>query len=108
MKRKRNGKRIKKKFKILIDTATKKGKVLTKIFKELKKKSWTCAKCEELLQIIYNPSLVDKKRKGTTKGMKRKTARLAYMNTPRQKKLKEVMRLHHKEGYTLKEAWTMV
>lgn len=90
--KKRNGKKLKKKFKILIDTATKKGKVLTRIFRELKKKSWTCAKCEELLQIIYNPQLAR-----TTNGRKKPNTRA-----------KRAMRLHHTQGISLREAWSRV
>ena len=104
--KKRNGKKLKKKFKILIDTATKKGKVLTRIFRELKKKSWTCAKCEELLQIIYNPQLA----RTTKKGDLRKTSRRAYMNGRKKPntRAKRAMRLHHTEGISLREAWRRV
>jgi transposase-like protein len=104
MKRRR---KIKKQFKALMDLTTKKGKVLKKIFGELNKKRWSCKQCEELLLIIKNPSL----RNGTKKGMKRKTARLAYMNGRKNGKntrAKEAMKIHHSEGVSLREAWRRV
>lgn len=97
-------KKIKKQFKALMDLTTKKGKVLKKIFGELNKKRWTCKQCEELLLIIKNPSL----RNGTKKGMKRKTARRAYMNGRKSGRAKRAMKLHHSEGISLREAWRRV
>ena len=93
MKRRR---KIKKQFKALMDVTTKKGKILKKIFTQLNKKKWTCAKCEELLQIIYNPQLA---KKGKTKARNgRKT------NT----RAKRAMSIHHKEGISLRAAWKRV
>lgn len=99
-------KKIKKQFRALMDLTTKKGKVLKKIFKELNKKKWTCAKCEELLQIIYNPQLA----RTTKKGMIRKTARRAYENGRKKPntRAKRAMAIHHREGISLKRAWARV
>jgi len=103
MKRRR---KIKKQFKALMDLTTKKGKVLKKIFTQLNKKKWTCAKCEELLQIIYNPQLA----RTTKKGMIRKTARRAYENGRKKPntRAKRAMKIHHSEGISLKAAWRRV
>jgi len=89
-----------------MDLTTKKGKVLKKIFGELNKKRWSCKQCEELLLIIKNPSL----RNGTKKGMKRKTARLAFENGRKKPntRAKRAMKLHHSEGISLREAWRRV
>ena len=90
-----------------MDVTTKKGKILKKIFTQLNKKKWTCAKCEELLQIIYNPQLA----RTTKKGMIRKTARRAFENGRKNGKntrAKEAMKIHHSEGVSLREAWRRV
>lgn len=88
-----------------MDVTTKKGKILKKIFTQLNKKKWTCAKCEELLQIIYNPQLA----RTTKKGMKRKTARLAFENgRKKNSRAKQAMKIHHSEGVSLREAWRRV
>lgn len=101
----RNGKKLKKKLKIFIDASTKKGKVLKKIFTQLNKKTWSCKQCEELLMIIKNPSLV----RGTTKkGDYRKTARRAYMNGRKSGRAARAMRLHHRRGISLRQAWREV
>ena len=94
----KRSRKIKKQFKTLIDLTTKKGKTLKKIFVELNKKKWTCAKCEALLQIIYNPQLA-KKSKGKTK------ARNGRKSNTRAKRALEI---HHKEGISLKAAWRRV
>lgn len=93
MKKKTKLKRLRKKL-------SKKMKAIGKIVKELKKKRWTCASCEELLIALRNPALLQKLTVKTkaTNGRKRRS----------NPKLKEVMRLHHKEGYTLKQAWAEV
>jgi len=95
MKKKTKLKRIKKKL-------SKKLKAIGKIVKELKKKKWSCASCEELLIALRNPALLQKltvkEKRKSTNGRKRRS----------NPKLKEVMRLHHKEGYTLKQAWAEV
>ncbi len=89
-----------------MDLTTKKGKVLKKIFGELNKKRWTCKQCEDLLMIIKHPELM---RNGTKKGMVRKTARRAYENGRKgNTKAKRAMKMHHREGISLREAWRRV
>ena len=102
MKRRR---KLKKQFRALMDLTTKKGKVMKKIFSELNKKRWTCKQCEELLLLIKNPTL----RRGTKKGMLRKTSRPAYTNGRKgNTRAKRALAIHHREGISLKDAWKRV